>query len=229
MNAREALTKLRDWVRLTAAAELFGKDVRPLAWLVGPKDVLTEIDRLLAELPEAEPVTDAEVEAAISEVIGANRIEASYTDENPFPDGFVAGKRKNLVALIARRVAEERVHDAAELRAENARLRLEIGLLESRVPPEPVTDAGSAVVEELLAALGLHPDTGLETVRSHIDSVRAEARCSADARQMGRDEERARAQALADAVEMMCDSERRTAWIPLARNVLAAWKAGGAK
>ena len=166
MNAREALTKLRDWVFYEADVEPEpGGGYSFTEGRANPAHVVVEIDRMLAELPEA----------------------------------------------------------------------------------EPVTDAGSAVVEELLATLGLHPDTDLETVRSHIDSVRAEARCSADARQMGRDEERARAQALADAVDthirelvkhwqpapFMDGSrhvppsiERRLQWL---ENALAAWKSGGAK
>ena len=186
MNAREALTKLRDWVRLTAAAELFGKDVRPLAWLVGPKDVLTEIDRLLAELPEAEPVTDAEVVAAIARY--RNAVEESEKTGNRFDSRreravveFTAAY-DNLHAIIARRVAEERVHDAAELRAENARLRLEIGLLESRMPPEPAPDeAREAIISALFVTANrvLHrytdADGSPDEARAEVASLRERA------------------------------------------------------
>lgn len=42
------LMELRAWVQMTASTELFGKETRPMAWLVSPNDMLAEIDRLLA-------------------------------------------------------------------------------------------------------------------------------------------------------------------------------------
>lgn len=99
---------IRDWTEDAVADPENGtyccKCVTCRCWFIGYKRRV-----VCKKCATVAPPTDAEFEAAISELVGAHRIDASvralHPDaDGPFPDGFVASKRPALLALIARKV-----------------------------------------------------------------------------------------------------------------------------